>query len=88
MSVRQLPDNKLRLECDGCPHGPCNNHYALENSTAGMQAAEDFLTRHGWRTIEGRLHYCRFCSQRMDVFQSEVTASEYKHRTDYRYRRA
>lgn len=63
MSIRQLPDNRLRLECDGpkCTGGL----YELDNTQQAMMAANEWLGRRGWRTVvtgNSQEHFCPYCA--------------------------
>lgn len=69
MSVRQLSDTVLRLECDGAEGSKkaCPNHYEVAYTHAGLAAANEWLQRHGWRTlIDGnkQIHLCVYCANK------------------------
>lgn len=69
MSVKHLPGNRLRLECDTLK---CPNRYDLDNSQQAMAAANEWTQRHGWRTIiTGNIqqHFCPPCSSKDSRFE-------------------
>lgn len=63
MSVKHLPNNRLRLECDG---PKCSgSHYELDNTQQAMAAANEYLARRGWRTVmvgNTQEHACPYCA--------------------------
>lgn len=64
---------RWRVTCDG---SACKNHYDFDNNPVAIKDAEDWLIRHGWRTIEKRLHFCSYCAPKQAELQSEVTEAE------------
>lgn len=70
MSVKYLPSNRLRLECDG---PQCSNHYELANDQSAMATGNEWLQRRGWRTIvfAGRQeHFCAYCAAKDSRFHN------------------
>lgn len=82
MTVRAHGEDQYKLTCDGTPppRGSCQNFLIIENNPLALQNADDWLTRHGWRTIEGKVHYCRFCANRVAVFTTEESDFERRER--------
>ncbi len=80
MSVKHIPDNKLRVVCDGrTTQGPCANEYTLLNDASAMAAANEWLQRRGWRTkIDGyvQLHFCVYCQAKVPEFSPRMKADD------------
>jgi len=69
MSVFRHSSNQYKVTCDG--PNKCPNHHIFGDSQEAVKEASDWLIRHGWRTIESELHYCPYCSNKLEVFHPE-----------------
>lgn len=68
MTVHRHSETQYKLSCDG---QGCANHYIVDTSREQLKKADDWLQRHGWRTIEGEIHYCKFCANKLEVFHPQ-----------------